>query len=89
MPLNLPKAVVVYFAADKQDGEAVAECFTENAIVKDEGHSYHGRAAIKQCKTGASAKYVYTSEPFACERSDRPESSSSQVGSPATFLAVQ
>jgi hypothetical protein len=26
-----------YFTADKGDGEAVSQCFSENAVVKDEG----------------------------------------------------
>ena len=68
MTLKLPKAVSAYFTADQVDGEAVSQCFTENAIVKDEGHTYQGRAAIKQWKTEASAKYQYTCEPFSCER---------------------
>jgi hypothetical protein len=38
--------------------------------VKDEGHTYHGRAAIKQWKTDASTKYQYTIEPLACEPKD-------------------
>jgi hypothetical protein len=70
MTLDLPKSIAAYFAADKGDAEAAAQCFTESAIVKDEGHTYQGRAAIKQWKADASAKYQYTSEPFACEQKD-------------------
>jgi hypothetical protein len=70
MTFNLPNPVAAYFTADKGDSEAVAECFTETAVVKDEGHTYHGRAAIKQWKAEASAKYLYTSEPFACDQQD-------------------
>jgi hypothetical protein len=51
-------------------GEAVSRCFTQDAIVKDEGHTHKGRAAIKAWKTDTSAKYQYTSEPFACEAKD-------------------
>ena len=68
--LNLPKPIAAYFTADKGDGEAVAQCFTENAVVKDEGHTHKGRAAIKEWKTDASATYEYTCEPFACEEKD-------------------
>ena len=68
--LNLPKPVAAYFSADKVDGKAVSECFTENAVVKDEGHTHKGRAAIKAWKTDASAKYQYTCEPLACEEKD-------------------
>jgi len=68
--LSLRKPIADYFNADSRDGEAVSQCFTENAVVKDEGHTYKGRAAIKQWKTGTSTKYEYTSEPVACEEKD-------------------
>jgi hypothetical protein len=70
MTIKLPKPIAAYFTADKGDGEAVSQCFTANAIVKDEGHIYRGRAAIKKWKEDAVAKYQYTSEPFACEQKD-------------------
>jgi len=70
MKLDLPKPIAAYFTADTGNSETVAQCFTENAVVKDEGHTYHGRAAIKKWKADASAKYHYTSEPFACEQKD-------------------
>ena len=69
-PLNLPKPIAAYYIADEVDGEAVSECFTENAVVKDEGHTHKGRAAIKEWKTDASMKYQYKCEPFACEEKD-------------------
>jgi hypothetical protein len=68
MTLHLPEPVAAYFAADKLDGEAISRCFTEDAVVKDEGHTHQGRVAIKRWKTEASAKYQYTCEPFACEQ---------------------
>ncbi len=67
MSLALPTPVAAYFAADKVDGQAVAQCFAEDAIVKDEGHTYHGRAAIQQWKEQASAQYQYTCAPLACD----------------------
>ena len=69
-PLNLPNPIAAYFTADKGDGYAVSQCFTENAVVKDEGHTHKGRAAIKQWKTDVSTKYKYTCEPLACEEKD-------------------
>jgi len=68
--LNLSKPIAAYFAADRGDGEAVSRCFTENAVVKDEGHTHKGRAAIKAWKTDSSAKYEYTNEPVACAEKD-------------------
>src|SRR6266446_1824349 len=68
--LSLPKPIAAYFAADRGDGEAVSRCFTDNAVVKDEGHTHKGRPAIREWKTDASAKYEYTSEPFARGEND-------------------
>ena len=70
MTLKLPKPVAAYFAADRADGEAVSRCFAENAVVKDEGRTYNGRAAIKKWREEASAKYEYTCEPLAGEDKD-------------------
>jgi hypothetical protein len=70
MTLALPHPVAAYFTADKEGGEAVARCFTATAVVKDEGHAHHGRAAIRQWKTDVSTRYQYTSEPLACESKD-------------------
>lgn len=70
MTLELPKPIAAYFTAEKGDSEAVAECFTENSVVKDEGHTHQGKAAIKQWKAEASAKYQYTIEPLYCEQKD-------------------
>ena len=70
MKPDLPQPIAAYFIADEGDSESVAQCFTESAVVKDEGHTYHGRAAIKQWKAGVSAKYQYTSELLAGEQLD-------------------
>ena len=67
---NLPKPIAAYFAADKGDSETLSQCFTENAVVKDEGHTHKGRAAIKAWKADVSTKYKYTCEPLACEEKD-------------------
>lgn len=68
--LNLPEPIAAYFEADKRDGEAVARCFTNQGVVKDEGQTHSGPAAIKAWKTAASAKYSYISEPFAVEQKE-------------------
>jgi SnoaL-like domain len=70
MTIELSRPIAAYFAADKRDSEAIARCFTENAVVKDEGHTYTGLSAIKQWKADASGKYEYTSEPLASEERD-------------------
>ena len=90
MTLDLPEPIAAYFSADQGDSDAVSQCFTENAVVKDEGRTYNGRAAIKKWKADASAKYQYTSELLACERKDGRTVVSSRLtgnfpGSPANL----
>src|SRR5258708_3715507 len=79
MTLDLPGPVAAYFAADKEGPEGVSRCFTENAVVKDEGHTYRGRAAIKQWKADVSTRYQYTSEPLVSEQKDGKIVVTSQV----------
>ena len=68
--LNLPEPIAAYFEADTRDAEAVARCFTKQAVVKDEGQTHTGIAAIKAWKSAASAKYTYTTEPLAVDEKD-------------------
>ena len=65
MPITLPMPVAAYFAADRNDGDAVARCFTENAGVVDERRTHAGRDAIRRWKAEASATFSYTTDPFA------------------------
>ena len=47
MSLVLPNPVVAYFAAENSDDtEALAECFVDHAVVKDEGRAIEGLTAI-------------------------------------------
>jgi hypothetical protein len=79
--LNLPEPIAAYFDADTRGGEAVARCFTQNAVVQDEGQTYSGLAAIRTWKNEASAKYSYVSAPFALEhKNDRYVVSSRLTG---------
>ena len=68
--LILPEPIAAYFAADRRNPEALARCFAAQAIVKDEGHTYCGLDAIKAWKAESSAKYTYTTEPFALEKKE-------------------
>lgn len=70
MSLELPRTIESYFAADAGNSEAVAQCFTENATVIDEGQTYQGLAAIKTWKTESTKKYIYTSVPHSVEDRD-------------------
>ena len=67
LSLSLPAPVAAYFSADQGDGDAVARCFAEDAVVTDERRTHVGREAIRRWKTEASSKFSYTTEPFAVD----------------------
>ena len=69
--LDLPRPIANYFVADEDGAETLSQCFTEDAVVRDEGQTYNGRAAIKEWKARASEKYQYTSEQLALDQEDR------------------
>ena len=69
--LNLPEPIAAYFEADRRDSDAVARCFTNEAVVTDEGRAHAGLPAIKAWKAAASAQYSYVTEPLAFEKTDR------------------
>jgi hypothetical protein len=68
MTPSLPAPVAAYFAADKTDGEAVSLCFTETGTVRDEGHTYEGRAAIRRWRADVASKFTYTMTPLTVTR---------------------
>jgi hypothetical protein len=68
MEVQLPKPIAGYFEADRsRNPDAVAACFTKDAVVKDERKVHAGREAIRRWKTQASTTYSYTVEPFETE----------------------
>ncbi|ABM33908.1 nuclear transport factor 2 family protein [Paracidovorax citrulli] len=67
--LTLPEPIAAYFAAE-HNPEALAHCFTTQAVMKDDGRTCAGIDAIKSFMAEASAKYRATSVPFALERED-------------------
>lgn len=66
---TLPEPIAAYFAAEHNPG-ALDHCFTAQAVMKDDGHTYTGINAIKAFMAAASAKYRATSVPFALGRED-------------------
>jgi hypothetical protein len=57
MSIKLPTPVAAYFAAENSgDAGALARCFASNGVVRDEGRSFTGRAAIEQWNTAARSK---------------------------------
>jgi hypothetical protein len=65
--LQLPAPIATYFASEAVDPEAVARCFTENAVVADEHHEHRGRAAIAAWNADVVAKYGMTTEVLAAD----------------------
>ena len=82
MAIELPSTIANYFDADcLRDPEAVAKCFTDAAVVRDEGNTYTGRDAIRQWKAETSKKYTYTVEPVSiADEGDRTVVTSHLVG---------
>ncbi|MDZ5696092.1 nuclear transport factor 2 family protein [Chelativorans sp. M5D2P16] len=82
MTIELPGAIAAYFSADKKgNAQAISECFTQDAVVVDEGNTHTGRDAIRRWIANASKQYTYTAEPFALsEESGRIVVASHLVG---------
>lgn len=72
-PVALPAPIAAYFEADRQGPEAVALCFTPQAVVTDEGRQHHGRAAITAWKQAASRAFEYQVQPFSVVEEGRGE----------------
>jgi SnoaL-like domain len=65
IPVTLPPAVANFLVADRaKDPDLVARCFTNDALVRDEGKDYRGFDAIKAWSQGAFTKYQYVIEPL-------------------------
>ena len=71
MTVDLPKPIAIYVAAENcGDAEAMAECFAESAVVRDESRTIEGLAAIKKWKAETKKKYQHTIEPLASVQKD-------------------
>lgn len=63
MSIKLPPPITAYFESDRGQGKNVAECFTPDATVLDEGKTYHGTSEIHAWRADVAAKFTYTCEP--------------------------
>lgn len=71
MEVDLPTPIAIYVAAENRgDTEALAQCFSENAVVRDENKTIEGLAAIRQWKAETSRKYQHTVAPLLCVERD-------------------
>lgn len=64
-----PKPIAAYIAAsNSHDMDALAACFSPDAVVTDEARQYQGRAAIREWCADADAKYNPQVEVLGLER---------------------
>ena len=71
MTHELPKPIADYIgAANAGDTESLGLCFRDDAVVRDEGKSIEGLAAIKQWLAETKRKYQHVIEPLASVESD-------------------
>jgi hypothetical protein len=58
---DLPEVVLRFQDAhDRRDADDALETFTPDAIVTDDGHTYRGRAEIRDWLSRASVEFTYT-----------------------------
>ncbi len=63
--MNLPKVVAdLVKAQNNYDSVAYANCFSETAIVLDEGNTYKGRTEIQNWIANANKKYKTVKKPL-------------------------
>src|SRR5712691_5167863 len=65
MSIQLPPPVDLYIQLENAgDTERLSACFAPNAIVRDEGRTYEGLAAIKAWKAETKKQYHHTVTPL-------------------------
>lgn len=88
--MNLPKVVTELVKAQNSfDSVAYANCFTETAVVFDEGETHNGKTAIENWIDKANKKYKAVMEPLAyseAEQTLKAEASGTFAGSPVTMI---
>jgi len=63
--MNLPKEIADLVTAQNNfDSSAYANCFSETAVVFDEGHTHNGKSEIKNWIEKANQTYKATMKPI-------------------------
>ena len=73
MSISLPAPIDLYFSSENaHDPTAIDRCFANDGIVRDEGKTIEGLAAIKAWRIETGKKCDHTVEPFAIsERNEK------------------
>lgn len=89
--MKLPAPIAAYVeAANAQDAQRAARCFTADASVRDDGAVLHGTAAIADWMRESGERYQSTIAPLAVTEADGKCTLAATVsgnfpGSPATL----
>jgi len=68
-PDDLPATLRAFLAAHAaREVDAAARVFTPDAVVRDQGETFHGPAGVRDFLTGAGAEFTYTSEVVGARR---------------------
>ena len=72
--VDTPDAVLRYLAAaDAGDWPALADCFTDDGVVRDEGETHVGRAQIIAWREKVAAAFVWTTTLLGTEATGEDE----------------
>ncbi|GAB3754946.1 nuclear transport factor 2 family protein [Spirosoma pomorum] len=89
--MNLPKVITdLVIAQNNFDSIAYATCFSETAVVFDEGKTHTGRKEIEHWITDANERYKATMSPISFDQTEtesllKAESSGNFPGSPVVL----
>ena len=62
--IELPISISAYFEAkNRHDVDGMVRVFADDASVRDEGHEYRGRAAIRAWLEDVTSRYAVSAEP--------------------------
>ncbi|MCW5790448.1 MAG: nuclear transport factor 2 family protein [Polyangiaceae bacterium] len=64
---GLPTPIAGYFTHEASDPRALAQCFTEDALVIDEREERRGRGAIEAWNRAVTAKIAFTTQVLTVE----------------------
>ncbi|MCU1360453.1 MAG: hypothetical protein JWN99_1742 [Ilumatobacteraceae bacterium] len=73
MAIDVPDVIAKYLAATStNDADLLVSCFSEDAVVIDDGKTVQGRAEIRAWRDEVSAAFEYTMEPISSTELDIP-----------------
>ena len=69
--MNLPPLIQSYISASNaHDVEAIVVCFADDAVVRDENATQHGKIEIRRWATETIEKYKFQFKPLSADERD-------------------